>query len=243
MRNYGQAPRAPGGAASMANIVIEREDVMERAEPAAPRIVSPIGTAAAAQGAVGAEPPTSAQSLLDGTLDEWIDEHGQAARWRLVDGAVEVRPGSGDIFTRRSFFDFQLHLEFWLPAMPDAEAQSRANSGIFLQGRYELQILDSFGMEAEDDGCGAFYKAAAPLWNACRKPQVWQVFDVAFRARGDGGARATVFLNGILVHNNVLLAAPTAGALAPDIAWSPLRLQDHGSLVRFRNIWIASTAI
>jgi hypothetical protein len=169
-----------------------------------------------------AEPPPNAVGLFQGgTLDAWVDGEGRAAHWRVVDGALEVAPGAGDIYTRRAFSDFYLHIEFWLPHMPEAIGQDRANSGVFLQGRYELQILDSFGLEATNDGCGAIYKAVPPSSNACRRPEVWQVFDVAFRSgRSDAArsvdepARVTVFLNGILIHNNVVIAAPTPGAIA-----------------------------
>src|SRR5205814_7780241 len=140
-----------------------------------------LGTAVAAHGAVGTMPPSNAIVLFDGSdLSAWSDAEERAARWRVEGDHLIVEPGRGDIFTRRAFSDFQLHLEFWLPDMPEATGQDRANSGIYLQGRYELQVLDSFGMEPTDDGCGALYKTAAPLWNACRRPQVWQVLDAAF---------------------------------------------------------------
>jgi len=200
-----------------------------------------LGTAVAAQGSVGVTPPSNAIVLFDGSdLRCWIHADEGAARWRVDGDQLIVDPGRGDVFTRRTFDDFQLHLEFWLPEMPEASGQDRANSGVYLQGRYELQILDSFGMEPADDGCGALYKHAAPLWNACRRPEVWQVLDVAFTSpRPDAPARLTVFLNGLLIHNNLTVPGPTGGALDDDeSAPGPLRLQDHGCAVRFRNIWI-----
>jgi hypothetical protein len=201
-----------------------------------------IGTAVASQGAVGVAPPSHAIVLFDGSdLDGWIDAGDGTPQWGRDGDQLIVGPGRGDIFTRRTFSDFQLHLEFWLPEMPEANGQDRANSGVYLQGRYELQLLDSFGMEPVDDGCGALYKRAAPLWNACRRPEVWQVLDVAFTSRRDDEpARLTAFLNGVLIHNNLLIAGPTGGALDEDESEpGPLRLQDHGCAVRFRNIWIA----
>ena len=109
--------------------------------------ISP-GTAVAAEGAVGSAPPSHAIVLFDGgALDAWTDADDHPSRWRRDQGALIVEPGQGDLFTRRAFGDFQLHLEFWLPEMPAAGGQDRANSGVYLQGRYELQILDSFGME------------------------------------------------------------------------------------------------
>jgi hypothetical protein len=203
------------------------------------------GTAAAAHGALVFEPPTNALVLFDGGtggggLDAWCDASGAPARWAVEGRELRVVPGAGDLFTRRDFGDFQLHLEFWLPQMPESAGQDRANSGVYLQGRYELQLLDSFGMEPTDDGCGALYRQAAPLWNACRRPEVWQSLDVAFSgaAGGRGRPRMTVFLNGILIHNNLTIAAPTAGAIDDGEGTSgPLRLQDHRCAVRFRNIW------
>jgi hypothetical protein len=200
-----------------------------------------LGTAVAAQGTIGATPPSNAIVLFDGSdLGDWIDANNAAPRWNLDGDQLIVEPGLGDVLTRRTFGDFQLHLEFWLPEMPEATGQDRANSGVYLQGRYELQILDSFGEEPEDDSCGALYKRAAPLWNACRRPEVWQVLDVAFSCpRPDAPARLTAFLNGVLIHNNLAIPGPTGGALDDDPSEpGPLRLQDHGCRVRFRNIWI-----
>jgi hypothetical protein len=202
-----------------------------------------VGTAVAAQGAVGTTPPSNAIVLFDGgALDAWTDAEDGPARWGRDGDAMIVEPGRGDLFTRRVFSDFQLHLEFWLPEMPEATGQDRANSGVYLQGRYELQILDSFGMEPTDDSCGALYKQAAPLWNACRRPEVWQVLDVAFSCpRQREPARLTAFLNGVLIHNNLPVPRPTGGAIDDDqSAPGPLRLQDHGCPVRFRNVWIVS---
>jgi pimeloyl-ACP methyl ester carboxylesterase len=210
-------------------------------------VATSIGTAAAAQGLLGQEPPSNAVVLFDGKgLDAWMGVGEAAPRWRVDRGALEVVPGSGDLFTRRAFSDLQLHLEFWFPDVPDAVGQARANSGVFLQGRYEVQLLDSFAMEATDDGCGAIYRQVSPMWNACRKPETWQGLDVAFRAsRVDANGhiterpRVSVFVNGLLVLNNVALSAPTEGALDRHEARpGPLRLQDHGTPVRFRNIWV-----
>jgi hypothetical protein len=195
-------------------------------------------------------PPADALVLFDGHgLGAWTDVNDQAPRWRIEDGAMVVVPGSGDLVTRDSFGAFQLHLEFWLPLMPRAVGQDRANSGIYLQGRYELQILDSAGAEPSTVSCGAIYESVAPLWNACLPPETWQSFDVAFRpCRLDtnglirGRPRATVFCNGVLIHNNVSIAHPTAGPLDRyEAVPGPLRLQDHGCPVRFRNVWVRPT--
>jgi hypothetical protein len=185
---------------------------------------------------VGVEPPTNGIPLFD--LDDWTGEEGEAAPWRRGESYLEVVPGAGDIRTRRELDDFQLHLEFWLPSMPAAVGQARANSGVYLQDSYEVQILDSFGFEPTDDGCGAVYQLLPPLWNACRKPEVWQTLDVAFRsASREVPARITAFLNGVLIHNNAPLARTTAGARQGE-GPGPIRLQDHGCPVRFRNVWV-----
>jgi hypothetical protein len=189
--------------------------------------------------------PDAALRLFDGGLDAWLARKGGPARWLVGDGFVEVVPGAGDIVTREHFGDFQLHVEFRVPLMNDAKGQARGNSGVYLQGRYEIQVLDSYGKDPENNDCGAIYKIAPPLRNACRKPEQWQTYDVAFRAaRGRSGqiterARVTVFQNGLLIHDNFELPHSTHGALDADVAAAgPLLLQDHGTLVRYRNVWL-----
>jgi len=180
-----------------------------------------------------------------GSLDGWQSRHGGPAPWQGQEDWFQVAPGTGDIHTQARFTDFQLHLEFWLPHMPWAQGQQRANSGVYLQGRYELQLLDSSAAtQPKDDDCGALYKLAAPLRNACRPPEQWQALEVAFRApRLEGGAVSepgclTVFLNGVLIHHHLRLTRPTPGGLEQPLSDpGPLLLQDHGDPVRFRNVW------
>ena len=194
------------------------------------------------------EAPKGALPLFTGNdLSAWVSRQGGDAGWKIADLYAEVVPGTGDIVTKETFTDFQLHVEFWLPLMADKQGQARANSGVYLQGRYEIQVLDSFGLDAKDNDCGAIYKTAAPLVNACRKPEEWQSYDIAFRAaRGEGGQvaenpRVTVFHNGVMIHNNLEIPAPTGGALDADMTKpGPLLLQDHRDLVRYRNVWILS---
>jgi hypothetical protein len=215
-------------------------------------LASRSGTAVGARVALTHEPPTNAVVLFDGgDLSGWSTVGDGRPDWRVHDGCLEVVPGAGDLVTHAVFTDFQLHLEFWLPHIREATGQDRAASGVFLQGRYEIQILDSFGMEATIDGCGSLYKLFAPLWNACRRTEAWQAFDVAFRApRLDTNgmvcehARVTVFQNGVMIHDNVTMPRPTEGALdAYEARPGPLRLQDHGSRVRFRNIWVVPATL
>jgi hypothetical protein len=156
----------------------------------------------------------------------------------------------GDIRSRQAFGDFKLHLEFWLPNLPpDVTGQQRANSGVYLQDRYELQILDSFGKQplgADDAGSIYLKRAASP--NAGTAPQTWQTYDVTFRAaRYDSAgvktanARVTVVWNGVTVHQDFVVDGPTGGGAAEGSTAGPLRLQDHGDPgenVRFRNIWV-----
>jgi hypothetical protein len=190
--------------------------------------------------------PKQAKMLFDGTvLSQWLARKGGDPQWKIKDGYTEVVPGTGDIYTRELFTDFQLHVEFWLPLMADETGQARANSGVYLQGRYEIQVLDSFGLESKDNDCGGIYKIAAPLVNACRKPEEWQSYDVAFRAARFEGealkekARVTVFHNGVMIHNNLEIPTPTGGAMDEDMRKpGPLLLQDHRNPVRYRNVWI-----
>lgn len=171
----------------------------------------------------------------------------EAPRWQAVDGVMKVR--GGDIQTKEEFGDFQLHVEFKVPLVESAKlgSQGRGNSGVYLQGRYEIQVLDSYGVESPGSGqCGGLYNQAAPLVNACKPPREWQSYDIVFRsARVDNAGaitekpRATVFQNGILIHNNQQINGPTHNKNAPDSgAPGPIILQDHGHPVEYRNIWI-----
>ena len=197
---------------------------------------------------LGAKAPKNAIVLFDGTsLEAWTKRDGTPAAWRVADGAMEVVPGTGDICTRQLFTDHFLHLEFRLSDMPAATGQSKSNSGVFVQGRYELQVLDSSGWARPGMGdCGAVYDQYAPLTNACRLALQWQTYDVIFRApRCEGKvvkerARLTALLNGVVIHNNVELPGVT-GAPSDTNVQLPghLRLQDHGNIVWYRNIWVA----
>lgn len=205
-----------------------------------PRVVTP-GT--------DGGPPSDATVLFDGTtLDGWVGRDG-AAQWKLENGYMEVAPGTGNIHTSKEFGSVQLHLEFMSPTEVKGESQGRGNSGVFLMGRYEVQVLDCYDNPTYADGTtGAVYGQYPPLVNACRKPGEWQTYDIVFEAPEFDGdtlvkpAYVTVFLNGLVLHNRVELMGGTrhreVASYATHPATGPLELQDHGDLVRFRNIWV-----
>jgi hypothetical protein len=191
---------------------------------------------------MGAPVPSGAVLLFNGRdVSNWTTRSGQPAGWRVEDGVLHVVPGTGDIMTQERLTDFVLHLEFRCPDMPEATGQAKGNSGVFLQGRYEIQVLDSYGWAVPGLGdCGAIYNQFAPLTNACLPAMAWQTYDVAFRApRGDEpGPRLTVLHNGLLIHNNIQLPGVTGAAIDEELAApGPLLLQDHGNLVCYRNVW------
>jgi hypothetical protein len=195
--------------------------------------------------------PKDAVVLFDGTsLDAWESPEGKPAAWRVKDSLLEVIPGAGSIQTRDRFGDVQLHVEWAAPDPPTGVGQDRGNSGIFLMGQFELQVLDSYHTDTYADGlAGAIYGQYPPLFNATRPPGQWQTYDVAFRRpRFDESgkllepARVSVFLNGILVQNNEELWGQTSWLepipYDPKADRGPIQLQDHNHPVRFRNIWL-----
>jgi prepilin-type processing-associated H-X9-DG protein len=200
-----------------------------------------------------APPPSDAVVLFDGrSLDQWKSGGTSAgpAKWTVASGYVEVAPKTGSIVTKQTFGDVQLHIEFRTPTPPKGAGQERGNSGVFLMGLYEVQVLDSYRNITYADGhAGAIYGQFPPLVNASRPPGQWQTYDIVFhRPRFDAQgkvlapARMTVVHNGVLVQDNVELSGPTADKRRPPYAKHPdalpLALQDHGDLVAFKNIWI-----
>jgi hypothetical protein len=207
-----------------------------------PKIIDP--------GPVGG-PPSDAIVLFNGKdLSAWKGMDGRDARWELKDGAMMVVRGTGDIVTKQEFGDVQLHVEWATPAEVKGEGQGRGNSGVFLQSRYEVQVLDSFQNKTYFNGqAAAIYKQHVPLVNASRKPGEWQTYDIIFHspAFDDSGkvtkrATITVFHNGVLVQDNVEIQGTTTHEGDPvytkHAPKAPVRLQDHGDAVRYRNIWV-----
>jgi hypothetical protein len=201
-------------------------------------------------GSLPVPPPRDAVVLFDGrTLEKWTSASGEA-RWIVRDGYMEVAPGSGGIETRDAFGDVQLHIEWASPEVVSGDGQNRGNSGVFLMGRYEVQILDSYRNRTYPDGqAAAVFGQFPPLVNASRPPGAWQSYDIVFHAprfarngRVTRPATMTVFHNGVLVQDHVTLTGPSAFQRRPPYeshaAKLPLGLQDHSHAVRFRNIWL-----
>ena len=203
---------------------------------------------------LGAKPPEGAVVLFDGKKaslnTNWQMSNPRRGveeiQWVVKGGAMEVKPRSSGIITKKKFGDVKLHMEFRTPFMPDARGQGRGNSGVYLQGRYEVQILDSYGLEGKDNECGGIYKVGKPLVNMCAPPTQWQTYDITFRAprfKDNGekihGALLTVLHNGVLIQDEAEASGPTTAA--PDQAEKGpggIYLQDHGNPVQFRNIWL-----
>lgn len=194
------------------------------------------------------KPPSDATVLFDGkNTAAWVMQNGRSpCRWKLVEGGA-MRVQGGNIITKQNFSDFQLHLEFRTPYMPNASGQGRGNSGVYFQGSYEVQVLDSYGLDSKDNDCGGIYTVSAPMVNACLKPGEWQSYDVLFFAPGfdESGkmvkpARVSVLQNGVWIQQNVEVWKPTTAAMKRDDLSKPgpIMLQDHGNPVEYRNIWI-----
>jgi hypothetical protein len=198
--------------------------------------------------------PSDAIVLFDGTdVSNWVNGKGEPTKWIVRDGYMESVKGAGDVRTKQQFGSCQLHVEFATPSTVTGTGQGRGNSGVFLQGIYEVQVLDSYENKTYADGqCGALYGRSVPLVNACCKPGQWQMYDIIyhrplFDAAGKVTRQAvfTVFHNGILIQDQVELTGGTvwisAHAVteyAPHGDKGPIMLQDHSNPVRYRNIWL-----
>jgi hypothetical protein len=211
-------------------------------EPEPRAVISPVDGSA----------PSDAIVLFDGSnLDEWKSVNtGKEAAWKInADGSMTVVPGQGDIQTRRVFGDVQLHLEFRSPQVIEGEGQGRGNSGVFLQKRYEVQILDSYKNRTYSNGqAGAIYKQHIPLVNASRSNEEWQTYDIIFTAprfNNDGikvkSGYITVLHNGVLIQNHVEIKGTTEYIGLPKNVphfKDAIQLQDHSNPVSYRNIWL-----
>jgi hypothetical protein len=214
----------------------------------APPVITP--------GSECAQAPSDAVVLFDGTpesMANWIDTKGQPSKWIIRDGYLESVKGAGHIRSKQEFGSCQLHVEFATPSPAKGTSQDRGNSGVFLQGRYEVQVLDSYENKTYPDGqCGALYGRAVPLVNACRPPGQWQSYDIIYHRplfNADGKVRRkatfTILQNGVLIQDHVELEGSTdwindhaVTAYEPHGDKGPLQLQDHGNPVRYRNIWL-----
>ncbi len=211
-----------------------------------PPVISP-GTASTQEQA--GKPPSDAKILFDGeSISGWVHLDGRPAEWKVENGYMEVMPKTGNIKSKQEFGDCQMHIEWATPEKVEGESQGRGNSGVFMMGIYEIQVLDSYNNITYADGSAAsIYGQYPPLVNACRKPGEWQSYDVVWISPRFEGERVispaviTLFHNGILVHHCQKLIGPTAHRqVLPYKKHSligPLMLQDHGNPVRYRNIW------
>src|SRR5258708_4396879 len=236
------------GAAMCAAQVEPKWEIHDGNRPV-PVVVTP--GSASTQEAPG-KAPSDAVILFDGKdLSQWVvKKDGSPAKWKVENGYFEVAAKTGDMRTKESFGDCQLHVEFSEPNPPNGEDQDRGNSGVFLMGLYEIQVLDSYQSKTYADGqASAVYGQYPPLVNASRGPGQWQTYDIIwygprFDAAGKVArpAHVTVFHNGVLVQDNVELTGPTGHHARPPYTPTPeklpLALQDHNHPVRYRNIWI-----
>jgi hypothetical protein len=214
-----------------------------------PRIVTPGKTFSHM-----APAPSDAEVLFDGTdLSKWEGGGGKPAAWKVENGYMEIAPGTGSIQTKGKFADFQLHLEFATPSKVQGNSQGRGNSGVLMNGIYEVQVLDCYDNKTYPDGqTGAIYGQTPPLVNACKPPGEWQTYDIIFESPrwDDAGkiakkAAVTVLHNGVLLHHRYELTGTTphqqVGTYAkPHAPEMFIQLQDHNNTTRFRNIWLRS---
>jgi hypothetical protein len=193
--------------------------------------------------------PSDAIVLFDGTnLDKWRSGD-EAAKWDLVDGAMQVKPKAGELTSKDEFGDCQLHIEWSAPNPPTGNSQGRGNSGLFMMNRYEIQILDNYNNPTYADGtASAIYGQTPPQVNAIRPPGEWNVYDIIWQGprfkdgKLEKPAYVTILVNGVVTQNHTMLIGDTpfknVGKYNPHGETGPIRLQDHGNPMRFRNIWV-----
>jgi hypothetical protein len=200
--------------------------------------------------AKGEPAPKGAVVLFDGKdLDQWVKTDGKSKPgWKIADGVAEGVKGQGDIMTKEQFGGrFKLHVEFRIPYEPDLkQGQGRGNSGVYVQGRYEVQVLDSYGIKSGKNDCAAIYDLLPPKENVCKAPTVWQTYDIEFTppvfkdGKKTENVRMTVYHNGVKVHDNAEVKSDntTAGRGGDPSKPGPILLQDHGHSVQYRNVWL-----
>ncbi len=211
----------------------------KKPELKAPPVVAP--------GALSSAAPSDAKVLIDGkSMDGWKKRDGSPAAWKLDEKAGTATAGGGDIVSKHTFGDAQIHVEFMTP-VEKGDGQDRGNSGVYIHGHYEVQVLDSYKSETYPDGqCGAIYGQHVPLVNACRPQGEWQTYDIVFRApKFDGAGKKTakavitVIHNGVLIQDHAEAVSPTGSAIdQKETATGPLMLQEHGHPVVYRNVWV-----
>lgn len=235
-------------------------DAQQKAKPEETEVWEPVPKAVT-PGKSNSDAPSDAIILFDGkNLDQWVsvNDSSKPAGWTVSDGIFTVKKGTGNIQTRQSFTNYQLHIEWRIPSNITGAGQARGNSGVFLaslgkgDAGYELQTMDSYNNKTYVNGqAGSIYKQAAPLVNANRPPGEWQSYDIMWTAptfNDDGSvkttARVTVLMNGVLVQNGTELKGPTVYIGKPEYkkhGAAPIKLQDHGDpspAISFRNIWV-----
>ena len=230
-------------------ILVFSASAQQQADPKSTEVWDPIPKLVT-PGKQDNQPPSDAIILFNGKdLNEWSTMKGEAAKWKVNDNSMIVVKGTGTIRTKKTFGDCQLHIEWKTPTTIEGEGQGRGNSGIFLMGQYEVQVLDSYNNRTYSNGqAGSIYKQHMPLVNASRPPGEWQTYDIIFKAprfNEDGSVASpayfTVLHNGVLVQNNVEVKGITVHSGKPYYKKhdkEPITLQDHGNPIEFRNIWV-----
>lgn len=225
-----------------------QDEWRQKLDPKSTELWSPV--AVVVPGSAAGQAPSDAIVLFDGkNLGEWESMRGSESLWAVIDGAMTVQRNAGSVRTKRRFGDVQLHIEWRTPAGPTLAGQDRGNSGVYLQERYEIQVLDSYDNTTYSNGqAGSIYKQEIPMVNASRKAGEWQSYDIIFTAPRFSEKRTlvvpaylTVFHNGVLIHNHVALKGSTAYQGLPVYevhGKAAILLQDHGDPVSYRNIWV-----
>ncbi len=191
---------------------------------------------------LGEKPPEGATVLWGAAGDEKNWTNGKLMA--LSDGTFLTVAKTGGIKTKEKFGAFKAHVEFRLPWMPNSSGQGRGNSGVYLQDRYECQVLDSFGLKGENNECGGIYTQYKPLVNMCLPPLVWQTYDIEFTPAAfvDGkktkNGRATIYHNGVKIHDDIEFPKECPGGQKEEAAPGPFQFQDHGDPVNYRNVWV-----